>query len=63
MVRNMGQFMYSKCKVPSLLWFAHFGMRIGGVAQLLSCPHILDHTKHYAHFLGEFDGSKISFGG
>ena len=27
-VRNMGKFTYSKCKVASLLWFAHFGMRI-----------------------------------
>ena len=27
-VRNMGHFTYSKCKVASLLWFAHLGMRM-----------------------------------
>jgi len=31
---NVGQFTYSKCKVGSLLWFPHFGMRICGGAQL-----------------------------
>ena len=34
----------SKCKVASLLWFAHFDMRIGEGAQLLSCSHVVDHT-------------------
>ena len=26
-VRNIGQFTYSRCKVTSLSWFAHFGTR------------------------------------
>ena len=26
-----------------LLWFAHFGMKIHGGAQLLSFPHPMDH--------------------
>ena len=43
-VKNKGQFTYSKCKVADLSWFAHFGMRIGGGPQLLSCSHLVDHT-------------------
>lgn len=34
----------SKCKVPSLLWFAHFAMRLCGGAPLLSCSHVVYHT-------------------
>ena len=40
----MGYFTYSKCKVVSLLWFAHFNMRICGDAQLLDCSLVVDHT-------------------
>ena len=43
-VRNMGQFTYFKCKVASLSWFAHFGMRICEGAQLSCCSHLVDHT-------------------
>ena len=32
------------CKVASLLWFVHFGVRSNGGAQLLSCSHLVDHT-------------------
>ena len=41
----MRQFTYFTCKVTSLPWFAHFGMRICGDAQLLSCSHLVDHTR------------------
>ena len=37
----MGHFAYPNCKVASSLWFAHFGLRICGGAQLLGC--FLDH--------------------
>ena len=40
----MVQFIYSKCKVTSLLWFAHFGTRIAESSELLSCSHLVDHT-------------------
>ena len=40
----MVQFTCSKCKVTSLLWFAHFGMRIGEGGRVLSCSHLVDHT-------------------
>ena len=58
------QFTNSKCKVVSLLWFAHSNMRICKGAQLLTCSHyydLLDHIKHSTHFLGEFDWSKSLF--
>jgi hypothetical protein len=44
MVKNMGQFTYSKSKVASLLCSTYFGMRIGGGAQLLSRSQLVDHT-------------------
>ena len=44
MIKNMGWFTYSKCRVPSLLWLAHFGMRSCTCAQLLSSSHLVDHT-------------------
>ena len=44
MAKKLGQFMCSKCKVASLLSFAHFGMKIHGGAQLLSCSRVMDHT-------------------
>ena len=43
-VKNKGQFTYCKCKVASLLRFAHVGMRICEDAQLLSGTHLVDHT-------------------
>ena len=43
-VGNLRQFTYSECKVAYLLWFSHFGIRIGGVAHLLSCSHLVDYT-------------------
>ena len=39
----MGHCTYPNCQVVSLLWFAHFGMRTYGDAQLLSCCHVVDH--------------------
>ena len=39
---NMGHFTYLKSKVASLLWFAHFGMRICGGAQLLNNFQLMD---------------------
>ena len=42
-VRNMGQFTYSKCKLANLLWFAHLCINICGGAQLLSCSHPMYH--------------------
>ena len=43
-VQNMGQSTYSKSNVASMLWFVHFGMRIDGVAKLLSCSCLINHT-------------------
>ena len=43
-IKNMEQLTYSKCKVASLLWFAHFDMRVSGGAQVLTCSHVVDHT-------------------
>jgi hypothetical protein len=34
----------STARVASLLRFAYFDMRSCGVAQLLSCSHLVDHT-------------------
>ena len=63
-VRNMGQFAYSKRKVASLYWIAYFGMRICGGAQLWSCSHLVDHTiTLLTHFSNDFDWSKVFFGG
>lgn len=50
----MGWFTCSKCMVASLLWFAYFGSRIGGDAQLLSCCYLVDHI--CIHLI-----SKVSF--
>ena len=61
-LRTMGQFTYSKCKVASMLWFAHFGIRIGAGAQLMSCPHTLDHTSILLIFEGKLDGQKPVLG-
>ena len=35
-VKNMGNFMYSKCMAARPMWFAHFGMGFCGGAQQLS---------------------------
>ena len=43
-VRSTRRYVCYGCKVASLLWFAHFGMRICGGAQLLSSPNLVDHT-------------------
>jgi hypothetical protein len=61
-IRDMGQFTYSKCNVASLLWFAHVGMRICGGAQILSCSLLVD-TNIMLIFQGDFDLSKGFFGG
>jgi hypothetical protein len=43
-VRDMGYFTFSKCKVASLFWFAHFCKRVCGNAQLLNYSHLEDNT-------------------
>ena len=40
----MGYIICSKCKVTSVICFTHFGLRICGDAQLVSCSHLVDHT-------------------
>jgi hypothetical protein len=42
-VKIIRQFTHSKCKVASLLWFAYYGIRVYGGAQLLSFSHLVDH--------------------
>jgi hypothetical protein len=63
MIRNMEHFTYSNCKVASLLWFAHFGMRICASANLSSCSHLVESHKHSTHFLGEIDWLKVFWRG
>ena len=61
-VKNMGHFTCSKCKLASMLWFAHFGMKIGDGAQLLNCSHLVFHTSNSTHSPCEFDWSKVFLG-
>jgi hypothetical protein len=61
-IKNMGQFTYSKCKVARLLWLAHVGMRICGCAQLLSCSHLMDHTRSPLVFHVNLIGQKYFWG-
>ena len=51
-----------KCKVASFLWFAHFGMRICGGAQLLSCSHWVDHTSILLIFHVKLIGERSFWG-
>ena len=44
-VRNIGQFTYSKCKVASLVWFQRLGMMNDGGAQLVSYSYLVN-QKH-----------------
>ena len=62
-VRNMEQFTYSKCKVASLLWFAHLCMRIYEDAQLLSRFHLVEHTSIPLIFQEKLMGQRSSFKG
>jgi hypothetical protein len=55
-----------QCKVASLLWFAHFGMRICEDAQLLSCSHLVDHQAFHPFSKWNwlrFNWSKVILGG
>ena len=52
-----------KCKVTSLLCFAHFGMRMCGGAQLLSFFPSSESHKDPAQFVGEIDWSEVYFEG
>ena len=40
----MRQLTYTEGKVASMLWFAHFDMKIYGDAELLSCSHLVGYT-------------------
>ena len=46
---NMGQFTCSNYKVPSPMWFVHFGLVICVGAQPTSCSHMVDHTRIAFH--------------
>ena len=53
---HVGYFTYSKCKVASLLWFAHCGKRFFGSAQILIFFPSSGSHKNSAHFPGELIG-------
>jgi hypothetical protein len=48
--------------VAILLWFAHFGMRIDGGAQLLTCSHLVHHTSIPLIFQVNLIGQRSCFG-
>ena len=58
----MGQFTYSKRKVASLLWFAHYGMRSCGDAQLWSCSHLVDYKSLMLNFQVNLIGQRTFWG-
>lgn len=59
--RNMGHFTHLDYKVASSSWFAHFDLRNCGDAQLLGCPHPVNHTSIPLIFQYEFDWSKVLY--
>ena len=58
-VKNMEQFTYSKCKVTSLFWFAHFDMRHWWRSSIIDLFPFSGSHKHSAHFPCVFDWSKL----
>ena len=54
MVKNMGQFTYSKCKVFGLMWFAYFSTRICGRCSTIELFSSSGSHKHSEHVPCEF---------
>ena len=61
-VRNMGQFTYSKCKGLDYCGWHMCGMRICGCAQLLSCSHLMDYTRSPLVFHVNLNGQRSFWG-